>query len=72
MPSSVDIDILDSPWRKSRRSVSNGACVEAASGSRTIVVRDSVDPDGSVVRYPAKSWQAFIADAKVGDFDVVR
>lgn len=72
MSSSVDIDILDAPWRKSRRSVSNGACVEAASGRRTIVVRDSVDPEGPVVRYAAKTWETFIDAAKVGNFDVVR
>jgi hypothetical protein len=64
--------MLDAPWRKSRRSVSNGACVEAASGRRTVMVRDSVDPAGPVVRYSAKTWQTFIADIKINSFDVVR
>jgi hypothetical protein len=72
MSSSVDIDMLDAPWRKSRRSVSNGACVEAASGRQVVMVRDSVDPAGPVVRYSAKTWLTFVADIKVGSFEVVR
>jgi len=70
--SSTGADALDTPWRKARRSVSNGACVEVASGRRTIVVRDSVDPSGPMIRYSAATWQAFIAAAKTGSHDVCR
>ena len=67
--SSVDAhDIL--AWRKSARSIGNGACVEVAPATGTIVVRDSVNPAGAVIDYPARSWQAFIADAKTGAFDL--
>jgi hypothetical protein len=57
-------------WRKSLRSVANGACVEVAPATGTIVVRDSVNPAGSVIRYSSRTWQAFIADAKTGTFDI--
>lgn len=57
-------------WRKSARSISNGACVEVAPVTGTIVVRDSVNPVGPVVRYSAQTWRAFIADAKTGTFDI--
>ena len=57
-------------WRKSQRSIANGACVEVAPVSGAIAVRDSVDPAGPVVRYSAQTWQAFIAHAKTGTFDV--
>jgi hypothetical protein len=55
-------------WRKSRRSVHNGACIEVAqaASARVVVVRDSVDPSGPRVRYPQRAWQSFIADAKRG------
>lgn len=70
--SQMNVDVRDAAWRKSHRSVNNGACVEVAPVREAIMVRDSVDPAGSMIRYSAQTWQAFIADAKLGSFDVVR
>lgn len=64
--SSADADMAVANWRKSRRSVAGGACVEAASGNATVVVRDSTDPSGPKMRYPAKTWQAFVTALKTG------
>ena len=58
-------------WRKARRSMSNGACVEVASAHAAVMVRDSVDPFGPVVNCPACSWRVFLAAIKVGIFDVI-
>jgi hypothetical protein len=46
-------------WRRSRFSIHNGACVEVASVTDGIVVRDSVDPDGPVLRCSGQAWRAF-------------
>lgn len=54
-------------WRKSRRSIGNGECVEVGSTSGNVVVRDSTDPSGPVVRYPASAWRAFVARARRQD-----
>jgi hypothetical protein len=70
--SSTVTDMPNATWRKSRRSVANGACVEVAPTTGTIMVRDSVDPVGPRLSYSARIWQAFIADAKSGSFDVFR
>jgi len=70
--SPVDVDTHDATWRKSLRSVSNGACVEVAPTMASVIVRDSVDPSGPVIRYSAGTWRAFIADAKTGTFDAFR
>ncbi|HLI36404.1 MAG TPA: DUF397 domain-containing protein [Streptosporangiaceae bacterium] len=59
-------------WRKARRSISNGACVEVASAAESVAVRDSKDPHGPVLRYPAGSWRSFTSAARRGDFDGVR
>jgi len=65
---SIDMEL----WRKSRRSIGNGACVEIAPASGAVAVRDSTNCVGPVLRYSAPTWHAFIADAKNGTFDVVR
>lgn len=47
-------------WRKSSFSGSNGGdCVEAASGSGTILVRDTTNRDGGTLAFTAGAWQAF-------------
>jgi Domain of unknown function (DUF397) len=47
-------------WRKSTYSDSNGGdCVETASGSDVILVRDTADCDGVTLSVPAETWRAF-------------
>lgn len=51
-------------WRKARRSAGNGACVEVAPVNGQIAVRDSMNPAGGRLRYPAQSWESFVAAIK--------
>jgi len=51
-------------WRKARRSVGNGACVELATANGQIIVRDSVNPGGAWLRYPVQSWVVFATKIK--------
>jgi Domain of unknown function (DUF397) len=48
-------------WRTSTYSGSNGSCVETASASERVMVRDSTDRDGGTLAFSADAWQAFIA-----------
>jgi hypothetical protein len=59
-------------WRKALRSMSNGACVEVASATKSIVIRDSMDPNGPVLRYPTNSWNSYISAARAGGLDIRR
>jgi hypothetical protein len=52
-----DMYLGDVTWRKARRSVSNGACVEVASNHYPVAVRDSaLVRDGVIVRETVMSW----------------
>lgn len=47
-------------WRKSSYSDGNGgACVETASGTEAIFVRDTTDRYGVTLQFTAAAWQEF-------------
>ena len=58
-------------WRKARRSMGNGDCVEAALSSGHILIRDSKDTDGPVLGYWSSSWRRFTGEAKKGQYDTL-
>jgi hypothetical protein len=62
--------VLSENWQKSNRSNNNGACVEARIIGDEIQVRDSKNPDGTVLSFNVKEWDAFVDGAKDGDFDL--
>jgi hypothetical protein len=68
MPLPIE-ESLNLNWRKAMRSVNAGACAEVASAAGTVLVRDSKDAGGLVLRYPANSWSAFLGAARTGSFD---
>jgi len=65
-------ELLRLNWRKAKRSMSNGNCVEVALLGRSVAIRDSKDPRGPILSYPTGSWGSFIQDARTGKFDVSR
>ncbi|MEW1860629.1 DUF397 domain-containing protein [Streptomyces sp. NPDC088194] len=62
-------------WFTSSYSSNGGACVEVAANlaaSRGIVpVRDSKDPGGPVLAFPADAFALFVAGVKAGEFPLV-
>jgi hypothetical protein len=72
----MDVYVTGMAWRKSRRSVANGACVEVAptatAVARAILVRDSVDPSGPAIEYAVRTWQSFVTETKAGTYDPSR
>jgi Domain of unknown function (DUF397) len=58
-------------WRKAKRSIANGDCVEIAPIGGGIAVRDSKAPAGLVLRYSADAWKAFVSGVGQGNFDLL-
>jgi hypothetical protein len=57
-------------WQKSQRSNSQGACVEIARlDSATVAMRNSRDPRGTALIYPADAVRAMVSALRSGDFD---
>jgi Domain of unknown function (DUF397) len=59
-------------WRKARRSMANGNCVEVRPVNGAIAVRDSKNPGGYTLAYSAASWRAFTLAAQQGRYDLSR
>ncbi|MFF3112068.1 DUF397 domain-containing protein [Kitasatospora sp. NPDC057904] len=59
-------------WFKSSYSSNGGECIEVAANCvRTVPVRDSKDPDGPVLAFPAEAWSAFLIALHSGEFGEV-
>jgi Domain of unknown function (DUF397) len=66
----VEVDPDSAGWRKARRSMANGNCVEVRPVTGAIAVRDSNKPDGLMIAYSAESWRAFTRATRRGHFDI--
>jgi Domain of unknown function (DUF397) len=53
-------------WRKSTKSDSGG-CVELAAAAGSVLVRDSRNRSGTVLRFPSAAWSAFVGYARGTD-----
>jgi len=64
-------DRTEPNWRKSSHS-SSGGCVEVALGTRErdILVRDSKNRNGPVLRFSPLEWNAFINGVRDGEFEL--
>ncbi|MFH8366192.1 DUF397 domain-containing protein [Streptomyces sp. NPDC018031] len=56
-------------WYKSSYSGGDqGECLEVARGYADVPVRDSKNPTGPELVFPAESWSAFVSAVKRGEF----
>jgi hypothetical protein len=48
-------------WTKSTRSGNGDACVEIARDGKVVLVRDSKDQNGAILRFSRTDWRTFVA-----------
>jgi hypothetical protein len=60
----------DLVWRTSTRTDNQGNCVEVAATTSAVLVRDTKDRSGPVLRFEPAAWAAFVADVKAGGLDL--
>jgi hypothetical protein len=64
-------DLSGASWRKSSFSMGSADCVEVAHlATGEVAVRDSKQQAGPVLMPLPSEWQAFLAGAKIGEFDI--
>jgi len=71
---STNPDLASAAWRKSSYSNGDGGnCIETALGFITgaVPVRDSKDPEGPALVFPAADWTAFLDAVKSGELPTV-
>ncbi|MFF7989761.1 DUF397 domain-containing protein [Kitasatospora xanthocidica] len=62
-------DLRGAAWHKSSYSAQQGQCVEVALGGLgQVPVRDSKDPHGPALAFPADAWQSFVTAVRSGEF----
>lgn len=58
-------------WKKPTKCGSNGCdCIEVSVAPNDIWVRNSKDPNGTVLKFNDGEWNAFVHGAKDGEFDL--
>jgi Domain of unknown function (DUF397) len=55
-------------WRRSS-SCDTGSCVEFAEVGRQVLMRDSKNPTGPVLKFEPPVWHEFLQGVKAGDFE---
>jgi Domain of unknown function (DUF397) len=61
------MDMTDAAWRKSSYSASNGGeCVEVGGHHGRVLVRDTKDQEGPVLRVSLAAWRRFAHHIKSG------
>lgn len=51
-------------WRKSSASGGNGACIEVARSGSFVLVRDSRDPSGEILKFTPNQWHELVQRTK--------
>jgi Domain of unknown function (DUF397) len=69
-PTADQLDLSGVTWRKSSFSGSVNESIEVGRLGENWLVRNSSDPEGTVLVFTPAEWRAFVLGAKAGEFDL--
>jgi hypothetical protein len=58
------MDAINKRWRKSSYSGNGGNCVEVADRDNAVLVRDTTNQTGAVLRFAPGAWRRYVARVK--------
>lgn len=68
---SDEIQVRVISWRRSRRSLGNGECIEVGLTQGRVAVRDSKAPGSEIITCSADAWRSFANRLKrTSEFDL--
>jgi len=54
-------------WRRSSASTGGGECVEVAQSESSVLVRDSRDQSGALLKFTMPQWRGLVLRVKTGE-----
>lgn len=69
-PTADQLDLSGVTWRMSSFSGSSNESIEVGRLGENWLVRNSSDPEGTVLVFTPAEWRAFVLGAKAGEFDL--
>jgi hypothetical protein len=58
------MEAIDPKWRKATYSGNGGNCVEVGQSPGRVLVRDTTDPEGAVLRFSPDAWHELTAQLR--------
>lgn len=68
-PAAYELDLSNAEWLRAEESEGEDEAIEIAFVGEYIAMRNSAEPDGTVLVFTEAEWDAFVLGAKDGEFD---
>jgi len=65
----TDLELSSTTWRKSTAS-GGGNCVEVSFVGKSVLMRNSRNPQGPVLSFTHPEWEAFVKGVRDDEFDL--
>lgn len=68
-PAAYELDLSNAEWLRAEESEGEEEAIEIAFVDEYIAMRNSAEPDGTILVFTQAEWDAFVLGAKDGEFD---
>jgi hypothetical protein len=68
-PAAYELDLSGAEWQRAEESEGEEEAIEIAFVEEYIAMRNSAEPEGTILVFTQAEWDAFVLGAKDGEFD---